>query len=145
MEIRSIDKSRYRRFVNREMKLFFKEGFGSQGMKYWEAFSIKERALRFGAKEKGETLGAVSLHIHGKIARIGAFIVAKDSRGEGIGSNLLKKCEDEAKKNGCIKVWLWTFPKSDASSFYSKHGYKQEALVRKHFNGADLIIMSKFF
>lgn len=144
MEIKIIGKPGYRRFVNMQMRLFFQESFGKDGGQYWEAFSQKEKTLRFAAKEGGKVIGAVSLHIQGKVARIGAFVVSKPFREQGIGSSLIDRCEHAAKKSGCIKVWLFALPGTSAMGFYKKHGYMQEALLRKHFNGKDLCIMSKF-
>jgi len=73
-----------------------------------------------------------------------AVIVARDAQGREIGSELLKRCEAEAKKARCEKIWLWTLPNIPAHSFYRKRGYHEEARLKGQFGGKDLCLMSKF-
>ncbi|OGK43098.1 hypothetical protein A3A46_02990 [Candidatus Roizmanbacteria bacterium RIFCSPLOWO2_01_FULL_37_13] len=57
-------------------------------------------------------------------------------QGQGIGSELLKRAEREAKKSGCEKIWLITInDNSEAAAFYIKLGYR---LVKVHLNALDI-------
>jgi GNAT superfamily N-acetyltransferase len=146
MEIKKISKSSYRRFADDEMKLFFEDFFGKKdGSNYYTTYSSKEKKLFFAAKDGRKTVGVVSLRIRDKVAGIGAFVVARNCRETGVGSLLLEKCEEVAKKNKCMKIWLWTLPNIKAYKFYKSRGFKEEARLRKHWGGRDLCVMSKFF
>ncbi len=146
MMITKISESAYDRFTDKEMKLFFHEFFGrAEGRVFYTAFSVKEKRMLFAATEGKKTIGAVSLRINGPVASVGAFIVAKGYRGTGVGSRLLQRCEEVAKKHKCKKIWLWTLPNIMAYNFYKKRRYKEEARLKKHFGGKDLCVMSKFF
>ncbi len=46
-----------------------------------------------------------------------------EARGTGMGSQLLRMAEDEARKRGCIGAYLDTFS-FQARPFYEKHGYE---------------------
>lgn len=146
MEIKKISKTTYRKFADKEMELFFEDFFGkNDGKNYYRTYSSKEKKFFFAATKGKKTAGVVSLRIRSKTASIGVFVVAKDYRGAGVGSDLLEKCEDVAKKNDCTKIWLWTLPNIKSFNFYKKKGYKEEARLKKHWGGKDLCVMGKFF
>lgn len=48
--------------------------------------------------------------------------VAEDLRGQGLGTSLLKKAEDEAVARGCTDCWLDTIG-IPALAFYQRNGY----------------------
>ena len=145
MEIKSLSKAGYKRFADREMKLFFEDAFGKAGHDYYLTYSAKEKKFLFRAVEGNKTVGVVSLSIFQNVAKLGAFVVTKNCRGTGAGSMLLEKCETVAKKNKCKKIWLHTFPSIKAYGFYKKNGYVEEARLEKHWAGKHPIsVMSKF-
>lgn len=45
-------------------------------------------------------------------------------RGKGVGAELLRAAEDEAKARDCHSLWVWT-ESFQASGFYEKQGYKK--------------------
>ncbi|MEU1204650.1 GNAT family N-acetyltransferase [Nocardia sp. NPDC005825] len=49
--------------------------------------------------------------------------VADDSRGQGLGTYLLRKVESAARVRGCAAVWLDTFS-FQAPDFYQRRGYR---------------------
>lgn len=145
MRIVKIPKGVYKKFTNNEFKTFFQEFYGKTTSKeYWTTFSTRERKLLFAAKEDNKIIGTISLRLGHKVAGIGAFVVATGKRNRGIGSMLLVKCEQTAKKCKCVKIWLHALPTTPAYTFYKNHGYSEEARLKKHFGGKDLCIMSKF-
>ena len=146
MKIEEISKKTYRRFADNEMKQFFDDSFDrKQKAEFWSAYSHEGKRICFAAKEGTKTIGAVSVDIEYKVAKLGVFIVSEKYRNSGIGSHLLDKCEDLAKKNKCKKIWLFTLPTIKAFRFYKKRGYIEEGRLRKQFGGRDASIMSKFF
>ncbi|MEW5996865.1 MAG: GNAT family N-acetyltransferase [Candidatus Micrarchaeota archaeon] len=145
MRIAPVSKKAYRKFVGREMKGFFMDFFGPKaGADYYKTFSNKEKRYFLSAKEGGRIVGAISLRVGRKVASVGAFAVAKGRRRSGIGTELLEKCEEMARKNKCVKIYLWTLPTINAYKFYKSRGYKEEARLRKHWGGKDVCVMSKF-
>lgn len=74
----------------------------------------KDRIVGFGDfKKDGELMG---LYVH------------KDYQGRGVGSLLLKKLEESARKKGIKKLFFGST--ITAKDFYKKHGYK---IIRKTF------------
>jgi GNAT superfamily N-acetyltransferase len=145
MKIVKISKGVYKKFTDNETRLFFQDFFGKAGSKeYWTAYSEKGKKLLFAAKEDNRIVGTICLNLEYKIARIGMFVVLAGKRNSGIGSMLLAKCEQTAKRYKCVKVWLHALPITPAYKFYINHGYFEEARLKKHFGGKDLCIMSKF-
>ncbi len=145
MEVKTSSKWAYQRFADREFERYFGEFFGKEGRDEYLTFSIREKKLFFKAVEDGKTVGVASLHIGRNVAKIGAFIVAKDRRGAGAGSMLLGRCEAAAKRHKCRKIWLWTFPSSKAYGFYKRKGYAEEARLERQWGGKrTLSVMSKF-
>lgn len=80
----------------------------------------------------------------GKLIGLATFQVDKENNsceivsvdalvlGVGIGSELLKKVETEAKKVGCRRMWMITSnDNQDAAAFYIKRGYR---LITIHLN-----------
>ncbi len=56
-------------------------------------------------------------------------------QGQGIGTQLLKKVEEEARKSGCKKIWLITINDNpEAAAFYVKRGYR---LVKIYLNALE--------
>lgn len=145
MRVVKIPKSVYKKFTDNEMKLFFQEFFGEKKSKeYWKIFSTKGKVLLFAAKNDHKIIGAIRLNLEHRVARIGMFVVAAGKRNYGIGSMLLAKCEQVAKRYKYGKIWLHALPTTPAYKFYITHGYFEEARLKKHFGGKDLCIMSKF-
>ncbi|MCI0504197.1 GNAT family N-acetyltransferase [Candidatus Micrarchaeota archaeon] len=145
MKIGKISKSADLRFAHRELEQFLIDFFGKEKSKeYIKAVSVKEKKIFFAAREGEKIVGMASLSVGHKVARLGSFVVAKKSRQSGVGTKLLDKCENVAKKNKCEKIWLFALPTTKAFGFYKKRGYVEEARLKRHFGGADLSVMSKF-
>jgi len=80
----------------------------------------------FLAKEDGKVLGLVTFRpkIFGLIAYIPEIVVHRESRGKGIGKNLLIKMVTYARKRGCFGVFLASAMKRRRSHrFYRKNQF----------------------
>jgi RimJ/RimL family protein N-acetyltransferase len=73
--------------------------------------------------------------------------VAKEWRGQGIGTSLMEECVGWARENGIHKLALWVWPHNDiAVHLYEKFGFEREGLLRSHYKRAngdvwDVIVM----
>ena len=65
-------------------------------------------------------------------------------RNQGIGTQLLRTAEDEAKARGCLGAWLDTFS-PDACRFYVQHGYKVFGAIADYPPGNTRSFLSKQF
>lgn len=76
----------------------------------------------FIAEENNEIKGVCALHILWEdLAEVRSLAVKKDSQKKGIGSLLVKKCLNEAKKLGIKKVFVLTY----IPEFFKKIGFKE--------------------
>ncbi|MCS7215844.1 MAG: N-acetyltransferase [Thermodesulfovibrio sp.] len=74
------------------------------------------------AEENGEIKGVCALHILWEdLAEIRSLAVKKDSQNKGIGSLLVKKSLNEAKKLGVNSVFVLTY----IPEFFKKTGFKE--------------------
>lgn len=75
--------------------------------------------------EEGELIGGIQGVLFGghTCLRIDMLWVAENSRGKGLGSFLLHRIEDEAKRYGARLVDLDTI-NPQAKKFYFQHGYE---------------------
>jgi len=79
------------------------------------------------------------------VGMLGFLGIKKECRREGVGSQLLNRFLEEAKKRNAHKVWLFTSPNlHSAIGLYVKMGFVPEGYMRRHSYGLDLIIYSKF-
>jgi len=70
--------------------------------------------------------------------------VLKEYRRMGIGSKLLEKVEQYAKKKSALKIWMDTSTRLiEAIEFYQKKKYRIVGELQKHFWGEDIILLEK--
>jgi ribosomal protein S18 acetylase RimI-like enzyme len=63
--------------------------------------------------------------------------VAKEFRGQGIGTSLLNEVESRLRARGCFKCYLMVTPENDeAAQYYEQHGWHLMDYVRPY--GKDL-------
>ena len=74
--------------------------------------------------ENGKKLAGLTGETFGLWLCIHYLFVSEELRTQGIGSELLKAAEDEAKSRGCKYAFVDTFS-FQAPLFYLKHGYKE--------------------
>lgn len=74
------------------------------------------------AEEDDNLVGVASLHIlWSDLAEIRALAVASDYKRRGIGTQIVKNLEDEARELGCAKVFALTYQ----PEFFKFCGYKE--------------------
>jgi GNAT superfamily N-acetyltransferase len=74
--------------------------------------------------ESGDLAAGVSGWTWGVAAGIAMTWVREDVRGDGVGSTLLSRFEDEARARGCTHVFVTSFT-FQAPAFYERHGYRE--------------------
>ncbi len=88
----------------------------------------------------GGLLGRTSLGLF----FVDLFFVPEIYRGCGIGSRILEKAEEEAKKRGCSAGVLFTIT-FQAPGFYERHGYRVLGRIECPPPGHTRLCMSKTF
>ena len=74
--------------------------------------------------DHGQLMAGLVAETFGNWLEIEYLFVKEDLRGQGIGSQLLKQAESEAKKRNCRFAFVNTY-QFQAPAFYQKHGYKE--------------------
>ncbi len=70
------------------------------------------------------------------------LIVPEALRGQGIGRELMKRAEDEARRRGCHSAWLDTF-EFQARGFYERLGYTCFGELANYPTGSARYFMKK--
>ena len=85
----------------------------------------------FVAEQRGEPVGVVtvhlvpSLHTSEPVAWLTALVVEESARGTGVGSALVKRAEDWAKRNGATHISLTShLRRKEAHEFYKTRDYE---------------------
>jgi 2'-5' RNA ligase len=86
-----------------------------------------ERALAVTARRDGRVVGTAEGWTHGGIGYLARLLVAADSRGEGIGTQLLAAFQSEAAARECARLVVRTFSDSRADRFYRGRGWVEDA------------------
>ncbi|KVT70092.1 GCN5 family acetyltransferase [Burkholderia ubonensis] len=74
-------------------------------------------------RASGEVLGGLTGRTSLGLFFISLVYLPETLRKRGLGSELLRAAEAEAKRRGCISAFLYTIS-FQAPEFYEKHGYK---------------------
>jgi len=84
------------------------------------------------AEENGRVVGCVSIHLFYSLhtsepnAWLTAVVVDEDSRGRGVGAEMVKRAEVWAIQNGALRISLTSaLHRKEAHEFYKAHGYEQ--------------------
>lgn len=92
-------------------------------------YAFKE--VSFVYEEAGDILGRIVGEIHWNYLRIELFYVGDETRGKGIGSQLLAQIEAVAREEHCTLILLETMS-FNAPNFYLKHGYEINGQIDDH-------------
>jgi GNAT superfamily N-acetyltransferase len=84
----------------------------------------EDKPFVFFAKDDqtGERIGGISCTIFGQWMDIDFLWVREERRGEGIGSTLLERSIERARKAGCTNAWVNTFS-FQSPQFYLDRGF----------------------
>ncbi len=127
-------------FVNPEIDRMLK----SEGKEWLEQMIRSERGIVLVAKEDSKIIGVALGGVSEGVCHLGFLGVKKEYRKKGVGTKLLNRFIDEAKKRKAHKIWLFTSPSLiPARRLYIKNGFIPEGFLRKHTRGIDMIIYSK--
>ncbi len=124
-------------FSKKEWELEDLEHFG-------KASGWKEEGFYIQAIEKSEVVGLIHYTLKGGVMEISSLIISNKHRGEGIGTKLIKKLEEIAKKEHIHKMYLITGDGWKAEDFYKKMGFEKTGEHKNHYLNKDWIIYSKF-
>jgi GNAT superfamily N-acetyltransferase len=81
------------------------------------------KGLGFVVRDKdGKIIAAALGYLWGGISELKQLWVAEPSRGSGLGSALLDKFINEARKRGACRIWLATYD-FQAPTFYERAGF----------------------
>ena len=100
------------------------------------------RRYQLMAELDGQIVGIAVYHIVGGVGHLDQLLVAKDYRGQGIGSQLLNEFERRCRDAGCHKLTLET-AEYQAREFYEKHGFKVTCTLRNNKFHHDWHLMEK--
>jgi GNAT superfamily N-acetyltransferase len=73
--------------------------------------------------ETGEESGGLYGHFYYDWLFVELLAVPEPLRGQNLGTRLMDAAEDEARRRGCVGVWLDTFS-FQAPAFYAARGYE---------------------
>jgi GNAT superfamily N-acetyltransferase len=90
----------------------------------------------------GELYAGLHGHTWGGCCEITLLWVAEANRGRGLGTDLLRTAEREARRRGCRQILLTTHS-FQAPDFYAKEGYQRVATVEDYPIGHAHILMVK--
>jgi RimJ/RimL family protein N-acetyltransferase len=111
----------------------------------WEKDLSRDDSLSLVAEAGGEIVGLAGLD-GVRVPDLG-MLVAREWRGRGVGTRLLRACIEWARERGAHKISLQVWPHNHAAlRLYRKFGFEQEGYLRKHYrrrNGElwDAVIM----
>jgi len=82
------------------------------------------------ADDEGEVVGVADMEYHQRLgdhrpqARLHDLIVSEEARGRGVGTALLRRAEELARKRGCFRMTLVTASWREAAvAFYAHEGW----------------------
>ena len=121
-----------------EIRAFFIEQWGSPEMVISSGTFYCDALDGFFMEEHNQIIGLITYRIHANEVEVISLDSLKE--GKGIGSKLLDKVEDLAKKNNCKTVSLVTTNDNlNALKFYQKRGYRIAAIIPNAVNDARTI------
>jgi len=84
------------------------------------------------AERGGTVVGLVAMHVSrslehdGDVAKISAIVVDEAARRQGVGDQLMAQAEREARRRGCVLLFLTTAERrKDAHAFYGRLGFEE--------------------
>ena len=91
-----------------------------------------------------QIIGKLDSFTEAGVAHISNILVSKDKRGQKVGTELMLKAEEFAKKFGAHKIFLRTGKDWSSTDFYKSLGYKITGEFLNHSFHQDFVIFTKF-
>lgn len=110
-----------------------------------EATGVDDRrplAVLLHDPETGDVIGGLSGRTSLGLFFVDLFFLPKDSRGNGLGAEILRRAEDEARARGCRAAVLYTIS-FQAPEFYRKQGWTVFGEVPGDPPGTSRVFMTK--
>ncbi|CAI1957162.1 GNAT family N-acetyltransferase [Serratia nevei] len=92
--------------------------------------------------ESGDVLGGITGRSSLGLLFLDLFYLPEALRGAGLGSELLRRFEQEGRRRGCLSAVLYTIS-FQAPDFYQRHGWQRMGEVPCLPPGTSRIFMSK--
>jgi GNAT superfamily N-acetyltransferase len=92
--------------------------------------------------QTGKVIGGMTGRSSLGLLFVDLFYLPPALRGDGLGSEILKRFEDEGRRRGCISAVLYTIS-FQAPAFYEKHGWQRFGEIPCSPPGTRRIFMSK--
>ena len=96
----------------------------------------------FSRDESGRIVGGISGNTWGGGCEIRQFWVEPSHRHRGLGTQLFRAAEREARRRGCTQMLLMTFS-FQAPEFYERNGFEVVATIADHPRGHRNLLMRK--
>ena len=118
------------------------EGLGQNILAKLGAVELFKRIKIFLHDEDNQVKGGITSSVFGGWVYVEMLWVTASLRGQGYGSQLLARLEDEARQLGCRHAHLDTFS-FEARPFYEKAGYQVYAELQDYPPGHSKIYLKK--
>jgi GNAT superfamily N-acetyltransferase len=103
----------------------------------WETLDILVRD-----DKSGEIVGGLLGHTSLRLFFLDLFYLPDAMRGDGMGSRIIARAENEARRRGCTAAFVYTVT-FQAPGFYERHGYRRFGEIACPPDGATRIFLSK--
>lgn len=132
-------------FQHASFTKYFEQRYGEEGKQFLArtARTAIQRYHVWAEDKNNHIVGALTLLVAHRCARISSFTVWPDFIGLGIGTALLSEAESIARSQGCTKLWVYTKYGLDNQKFYLAKGFREEAVLQNNWAGYDRAIYSK--
>lgn len=98
----------------------------------------------FIVEDTKKIIGVVGCFMQFRCCKLIHMAVLKNYRRKGLGSMLLAKVDEFAKKNNANKIWLDTSSRlKESIAFYQKAGFRLVGELKRHFWGEDIVLFEK--
>lgn len=121
MEVKNIKDSNFEKFISMNLHKFNRENC-EWILKNTEEIPTKTNYCNFGVYHNGKLIGGAVGYIEWNWYFLDQLWIEKEHRKSGIGTKIINKIEEYAKKNNLlgIRMETWSF---QARGFYEKMGY----------------------
>lgn len=108
--------------------------------------SLKQPNVLFAVARdaSGQAIGCGAIVLGDEYGEVKRMVVAPQSRGAGVGTQVLALLEAQACERGCVLLMLETGPRQpEALAFYASFGYERRAPYGDYWNDPLSVFMQK--